>query len=143
MLVGILPHPQCFPWRFRGITLRDNPAGHCFVLRDLFPMRFFKLVMIVLLKIYATDKFFGKICLKTIRDIFFSDMWSAISGGTGWLKVLVGGDVQQKGKVQTFGLAGKPPSQFPPLVGHFDLPIKKTLKRVLGLFTVMILKRVS
>ena len=32
---------------------------------------------------------------------------------------------------------------FPPLVGHADLLIRKTLRRVLGLFTVMILKRVS
>ena len=28
-------------------------------------------------------------------------------------------------------------------MGHHDLPIKKTLRRVLGLLTVMILKRVS
>ena len=34
-------------------------------------------------------------------------MWSAISGGTGGLKVLVGGDIQQKGNLQTYGLAGR------------------------------------
>ena len=33
--------------------------------------------------------------------------------------------------------------QFSPLVGHPDLPIRKTLRRVLGLFTTMIFKRVS
>ena len=54
-----------------GIILGDNPAGHCFALRDLFPISFFKLVMIVLLKIYAAVKIFGKICLKVIRDTFF------------------------------------------------------------------------
>ena len=39
-------------------------------------------------------------------------------------------------------LVGKPP-KFPPFVGHPDLPIKKTLRRVLDPLTVMILKRVS
>ena len=34
-------------------------------------MNLSKLVMIVLLKIYAAGKFFGKICLKAIRDTFF------------------------------------------------------------------------
>ena len=65
--------------------------------------------------------------------------------GQGDSKVLVEGDIQQKGKLQTYGFAGRPPSstQFPPLVGHPDLPIRKTLRRVLGLFTAMILKRVS
>ena len=43
---------------------------------------------------------------------------------------------------QTFWLAGRPP-KFPPLVRHPDLPIRKTLKRVLDSLTVMILKRVS
>ena len=95
-------------------------------------MRFFKLAVIVLLKICATEKIFGKICLKVIRDTFFSNMWSAISGVTGRLKVLVEGDIQQKGKLQTYGLAGRPPhTQFPPVVGHPDLPIRKTLRRVL------------
>ena len=61
----------------------DNPAGHCFVLRDLFQMSFFKLIMIVLLKTYTASKTFGKICLKAIRDTFFSNMWSVIRGGKG------------------------------------------------------------
>ena len=88
-------------------------------------MRFFRLVMIVLLKICTTDKIFGKISLKTIRDTFFSNMWSAISGGTGGLKVLVGGDIQQKGKLQTCGLAGRPPTRFPPLCGTSWSPHKE------------------
>ena len=37
---------------------------------------------------------------------------------------------------------GNPPSQFRPLLGHPNLPIRKTLRRVLGLLTVMVLKRV-
>ena len=53
------------------------------ILRDLYPMSFFKLVMIVLLKIYAAGKIFRKICLNAIRDIFLSDMWCVIRGGKG------------------------------------------------------------
>ena len=88
-----------------GIILGDNPSGHCFVLSDLFQMSFFKLFMIVLLKIYTTGRIFVKICLKAIRDTFFSNMWSVIKGGRG-TEV----DIQQKGKVQIFSLAGgRPP----------------------------------
>ena len=32
---------------------------------------------------HATDKIFGKICLKAIRDTFFPNMWPEITGGTG------------------------------------------------------------
>ena len=56
--------------------------------------------------------FFGKICLKAIRDISAirdSNMWSAIKGGMGGLNFLVvgergsgGGDIQQKDRDQTF-----------------------------------------
>ena len=53
------PPSQGFPQRFRGIILVDDLAGHYFVLKDLFPMIFFKLVMNKLLKIYATGKIFG------------------------------------------------------------------------------------
>ena len=65
------PHTQGFPLRFRRIILGDNPAGLCFVLMDLFPMSFFKLVMIVLLKRYAVGKTFGETGIKAIRDTFF------------------------------------------------------------------------
>ena len=61
----------------------ENPAGHYVILRDLFPMSFFKLVMTVLLKIYAEGKIFGKICLKAIRATFFSNIWSVIRGEKG------------------------------------------------------------
>ena len=54
-----------------GIIQGDNSAGHCFVLRNLIPMNFFKYAMIMKLKICTTGKMFGKICLKTIRDTFF------------------------------------------------------------------------
>ena len=45
-------------------------------------------------------------------------------------------------KVQTFWRAGRP-TKLSPLVGHPDLPIRKTLRRVLDSLIVMILKRVS
>ena len=100
LLTVILPNLQGFPKRFRGIILGDNTAGHCFVLRGLFPMSFFKLVMIVSLKIYATNKIFGKIYLKAIRDTLFFFQYvvcnqgrEGILGGEGW------GDIQQMGKV--------------------------------------------
>ena len=86
-------------------------------IKEFISMRFFKLVMILLLKIYATEIFFKKIiCLKTIGDIFFSNMWSGISGETRRLKFLVGGDIHQKGKLQTYGIAGRtrPPSHLVP-----------------------------
>ena len=83
--------------------------------------------MIVSLKMNASGKNFDKISLKAIRDTFSSNMWSVI----------------KKVKVQTFWLAGRPSTQFPPLVGYPDLPVRKTLRRVIDLLIVMILKRVS
>ena len=80
--------------------------------------------MIVSLKMNASGKKFDKISLKAIRDTFSSNMWSVI----------------KKGKVHTIWLAGRPPTQ---LVGYPDLPVRKTLRRVVDLLTVMILKRVS
>ena len=54
------------------------------------------------------------------------------------------GCIQQKGVVQKFCLEDElPRPQFHLLVGHSDLPIKNTLWRVLGLLTVMNLKRLS
>ena len=95
---------------------------------------------------YAAGKSLGKSCLKAIRDTFFCNMWSVIRRGPERLIFLVG-DIKQEKKVQTFGFAGRPPPppppHLPPLVGHPDLPIRKTLRRVLVLLTVMILKRVS
>ena len=44
----------------------------------------------------------------------------------------------RRGKFKLLGLQGNPlPSQFPRLVGHPDLPMRKILK-VVGLLTVMI-----
>ena len=45
------------------IIIGDNPAGHCFLLRDLMPMNFFKKFMTVKLKMCITGRIFGKICV--------------------------------------------------------------------------------
>ena len=82
--------------------------------------------MIVWQKMYAAGKLFGKVCLKTIRDTFFPNMWSVNREGKRdpifwWC------DIWQKGKAQTFTLARRPPlPQFPPLVRYSNLPIRKT-----------------
>ena len=57
--------------------------------------------MIVSLKMQATDKIFGKICLKAIRDNFFliCGLWSGEEQGT---QFFGGSDIQQKRKVQNF-----------------------------------------
>ena len=48
------------------IILGDYPTEHCFVLSDLIPIISFKKGMIVQLKIQATGKIYGKICLKLL-----------------------------------------------------------------------------
>ena len=96
---------------FREKILGDNPAGHCFVLRDLFPMSFFKLVMIVLLKIYTTSKIFGKIFLKAVGDTFFQYV-VCDQGREGGLGVTF----NRKGKFKLLFFQGDPVPQVPPLV---------------------------
>ena len=45
-----------------GIILGENPAGHCFLLRDLIPVNLFKYITIAKLKICITGNIFGNIC---------------------------------------------------------------------------------
>ena len=92
--------------------------------------------MIVLLKMRASDKIFDKICLKATTS--FSNMWPVIKGQGD--SIFWWGWYLTEAESWNFWLAGRSP-KFPPLVGHPDLPIKKTLRRVLD--TVMILKRVN
>ena len=97
---------------------------------------------------HPTDKIFGNICLRFVRDTFLSNMWSVIRKRTGWLDYFwVKMIFKRRGKFKIFGLAGRllspTPPLFPPLLGHADLPITKILMKVLGLFTLLILKRVS
>ena len=64
--------------------------------------------------------------------------------GTGGLNFLLGVIFKRREKFQLLGLQGDPlPPQFLPLVGHPDLPLKRTLTMVLGLLIVMILKKVT
>ena len=90
---------------------------------------------------HASGKMFDRICLKDVGDTFFFQ-YMECDQGTGGLIFFGWGDIQQKGKVQNFWLAGRPP-KFPPLVGHPDLLIRTILRRVLDLLAVMILKRAS
>ena len=78
--------------------------------------------MIMKLKMHVASKNFEKICLKAIRDPFFKYVVCDQGRMTG-LNFLVGDVNYRRAK--------------------FKLPIKITLMRVLGLFTVIILKIVS
>ena len=40
--LSLLPFVKRWDTEREGIIIGDNPAGHCFVLRDLIPMDFFK-----------------------------------------------------------------------------------------------------
>ena len=97
--------------------------------------------MIVLLKMHVPGKMFDRICLKAVRDTFFFPIYGVWSGDRG-TQFFGGGDIQHKGKTQTFWLVGEPP-KFPPLVAHPDLPVRETQRRMLDLLTVKILKKVS
>ena len=55
------------------------------------------------------------------------------------MNFLVWRDIQKKREVQKFGVRGQSPPSLVPL----DYPLGKTLRSVLSLLTVMILKRVS
>ena len=88
------------------MILGDNPAGHCFVLRDL--------VLIELFQIShdCVTKYRLKTYLKAIRDTFFPNVWNF---------PICDIFIQQKGTLP-----------LPSLVGYPDFPMRKTL-RVVGL----------
>ena len=69
-------------------------------------------------------------------------MWSVIRGDTGGLISLVGVIFNRRGKFKLLRLQGDSPISLS-LVRHFNLPIRKTLRRLLGLLSVVILKRES
>ena len=71
-------------------------------------------------------------------------MWYVIIGNGTGTQFFVGAGVltNRRGKFKFLGLQGDLP-QLPPLVGHSNLPIRETLKRVLVLLTLIVLKRVS
>ena len=108
------------------MILGDNPAVHCFVLRDLVLIELFQrshncvtecmLLANFLLKIVKKEITFSPICEISQYVIFLSN---------------------RRGKFKLLGLQRNPPPQFPRLAGHPDLPMRKILK-VVGLFAVMI-----
>ena len=114
-------------------------------------MRFFKLVMILLLKIYATENFFFKNNLSKNywRYLFFQyvvwNQWrdtKTKSFGGWWYPP----DRETSNLWNCRENPLPPPGSSPPflpLVRHPDPLITKTLRRVLGPLTVMILKRMS
>ena len=77
---------------------------------------------------HTKGKIFVTTYLKAIRDLFFPKC------GISQYMIFLS---NRRGKFKLLGLQGDPPPQFPRLVGHPDLPMRKTL-RVVGLFTVMI-----
>ena len=97
-----------------GIILGDNSAGHCFVLRDSIPMKFFKKVMIMKVKMCTTGKIFGKLCLKAIRHTFFQHL--VFNQGRDWVRH------EGKGEDSIFWWVGSEPSPLPPLVANPDPP---------------------
>ena len=71
----------------------------------------------------VTDKIFDKICLKAIVFLICG-LWSEEELETQFF--VGGGDIQQKRKFKLLGLH----LEVPPLVGHLDVLIRKTLRRV-------------
>ena len=90
---------------------------------------------------HATDKIFGKIFLKVIRDTFLANMWSVVRRGMGD-SIFEWGWYPTEGENSRFWSC-RETLPILPLVGHLDLFIRKILIKVVGLLTVIILKRVS
>ena len=85
------------------------------------------------------------LCPTCLTNIYNQYIWSMIMGWT-WGLFLVGVISSKRQKFKLLGFQGSPhpaSCQFPPLTGHHNLPLGKTLRTVLGLLAVMVLKRVS
>ena len=85
------------------------------------------------------------LCPTCLTNIYNQYIWSMIMGWT-WGLFLVGVISSKRQKFKLLGFQGSPhpaSCQFPPLTGHHNLPLGKTLRTVLGLLAVMLLKRVS
>ena len=97
-----------------GIILGDNSVGYCFVLRDSIPMKFFKKVMIMKVKMCTTGKICGKLCLKAIRHTFFQHL--VCNQGRNGVRH------EGKGEDSIFWWVDSEPSPLPPLVANPDPP---------------------
>ena len=69
---------------------------------------------------HVAGKILGNICLKAIIDTFFSQYVVCDQRRDRGNQFFGWGDIWQKGKVQTFGIAGRLHPQFPLLMGHPD-----------------------
>ena len=87
------------------------------------------------LKMCTTGKLSGKICLKAVRD--FLHQYVVCNQGRDGVKH------EGKGENSIFWWGGSEPSQVPPLVANPNLLQTNTLRGVLGLITVIILKRIK
>ena len=106
-----------------------NPTRHSFVLIDQFQWGF-QINCYCLTENAHGRKMFAKICPKAIRDTYFPifGLWS----GEGQEELIFWrSDIQKNVKVSNCWLAGRPHSQFPPLLRNTDLLIRKTLRMIL------------
>ena len=78
----------CFGKRWdtegEGIIIGDNPAGHCFLLRYLIPMNFFKYSWLWDWKCASQVEFLIKFVFKNWEITFFPNMGSVIRKRMGW-----------------------------------------------------------
>ena len=86
------------------MILGDNPAEHGFVLRDLVLIKLFQISHNCITKCTLQAQFLLKLIYKLLEIPFFPNMWNL---------PICDIFVQQKGKVETFRLAGTPLSLFP------------------------------
>lgn len=78
--------------------------------------------MFLKLKMRATGKIFGRICLRAISNIFLKKyMVSDLARNASIFLVGEGRGIELKEKVQTFGLAGKAP--LPKFLSKWDILI--------------------
>ena len=77
------------------------------------------------------------------KRYLFSNMWSVIRGRDGGNQIFGCGLYSTELENSNFWACRETAPEFPSLVGYLDLPIRITLRRVLGLLTIIILKRVS
>ena len=110
------------------MILEYNPAGHCFLLRDLVLIELIQVSHNCVTEWMLQGKFLLKLVYKLLEISFFP------SCGIFQYVIFLS---NRRGTFKILGLQGDPPPQFPGLVGHPDLFMRKTL-RVFGLLTVMI-----
>ena len=100
------------------VIMGDN---HCFILRDLVLIELFQISHNCVTECMLQAKVLLKLVLKLIKIPFFPTCGI-------YQYVIFLSNI--RGKFKLLGLQGNPPPQFPRLVGHPDLPMRKILKVV-------------